>query len=690
MNKYSSRIISLILCALVCCTALIAATGCSSEDSDEPPIIIDDREPDYENMTLDYGLTQNIKDGAVLHTWSWSFNTIKESMSNIAAAGFSAVQTSPVNECYVNESCGTELYGDGRWYYHYQPTDWVIGNYQLGTRDEFKSMCDEAHKYGIKVIVDVVPNHTATDTSKVSQALINAAGGFDKLYHKNGFKDITNWGNRLECTSGAMGGLPDVNTENKGFQDYFINFLNDCIECGADGFRYDTAKHIALSDDPKADSSLENNFWQRVTTEIKDADRIFNYGEVLQGDNDRCADYADVIGATTASNYGAKIRNAVKSGTLTASSYSDYLVSGKTDLVTWFESHDNYINDGTSSFTEEDVKLGWALICSRKNTTPLFFDRPYGSSPSNTWGTINLSGAAGSPFYLDRSVVYVNRFRNANVGVDEKLSNPDGNTSLVMTERVGSGAVIVNLANSTQSVSGEVSLPDGEYSDYVSGNSFNVSGGKITGSMEARSVSIISAKDLLYTDDASPATFKDYTRKFSTDTVYAELDAGNVFSAYYSINGSENLPFTSGDKLVLGNNADKNGQTAVTLTTYNFSGIKCVMTYYFTKSSSVADGTKVYFNKPSGWGDKIYAYVYDDSGTSVKENSPWPGIEMTKEADGRYSYTFKGEYSYTTDEKYYFMLEGSWDHALIIFNDGTRQVPAAMEPGYTVVPDKTY
>lgn len=676
MNKRLLRIISLILSSVICLSLPAVITGCSSDEDNvsAPTIIIDDREPDYENLDIDFGLTESISDGAILHTWSWSFNTIKESMENIAAAGFSAIQTSPINECYVNESGGLELYGDGRWYYHYQPTDWVIGNYQLGTRDEFKSMCDEAHRYGIKVIVDVVPNHTATDTSKVSQALINAAGGLDKLYHENGFTDITNWGNRLECTSGAMGGLPDVNTENKAFQDYFISYLNDCIECGADGFRYDTAKHIALSDDPKADASLENNFWQRVTTEIKNADSIFNYGEVLQGDNDRCSDYVDAIGATTASSYGDKIRNAVKSGSLSASSYADYQVSGKTDLVTWFESHDNYINDGTSSFSEDDVKLGWALICSRKDTTPLFFDRPYGSTTSDKWGTINLSGAAGSAFYLDRSVVYVNRFRNANVGIDEKLSNPSENTSLVMTERIGSGAVIVNLSNDELTVNGDISLPDGEYSDYIGGSTFSVANGKLSGTMEPRSVAVISAKELLYTDDASPAVFKNYTRKFSTDTVYAELDTGNVYSAYYSINGSEPMPCATGDKLVFGNNADENGQTAVTLTTYNYSGIKCVMTYYFTKNSKVSSGSKIYFTKPDGWNDTLYAYIYDDSSSTVKENSSWPGKEMIKGEDGRYYYT----------------LDEGWDNALVIFNDGSNQIPAAMEPGYTVIPDKAY
>ena len=137
-----------------------------------------------------------------------------------------------------------ELMGQGKWYYHYQPTDWKIGNYQLGTKEEFKAMCEKAHSYGIKVIVDVVPNHTTGDESAVSQDLINAVGGIDKLYHSTGKEDIKDYADRAQCTLYSQGGLYDVNTENKAFQDYFIEYLNECIACGADGFRYDTAKHI--------------------------------------------------------------------------------------------------------------------------------------------------------------------------------------------------------------------------------------------------------------------------------------------------------------------------------------------------------------------------------------------------------------------------------------------------------------
>ena len=168
---------------------------------------------------------QRVAKGAILQAFSWDFNTIKESMPDIAAAGFTAVQTSPVNNCLEGEDGGMELYGDGKWYYHYQPTDFKIGNYQLGTRDEFKAMCDTAHEYGVRVIVDVIANHTTTQLSQVSQDLIQAGGGsFETLFHENNKKDITDYSDRLQCTTAKMGGLPDINTERPSFQEYFFSF----------------------------------------------------------------------------------------------------------------------------------------------------------------------------------------------------------------------------------------------------------------------------------------------------------------------------------------------------------------------------------------------------------------------------------------------------------------------------------
>ena len=253
------RIIASAFAALILAGTAAAFAGCQKGNEQQA-------------QSGSFKLADKVADGAILQAFSWDFNTIKKSMADIAAAGFTAVQTSPINACLEGEDGGMELYGDGKWYYHYQPTDFKIGNYQLGSREEFTEMCQEADKYGVKVLVDVIANHTTPQLDKVADDLVKAGGGsFETLFHKNNDKDINNWDDRLECTTAKMGGLPDINTERPSFQDYFLEFINDCISCGADGFRYDTAKHIGLPDDPKEDDGFENNFWERAVTEIDNA-----------------------------------------------------------------------------------------------------------------------------------------------------------------------------------------------------------------------------------------------------------------------------------------------------------------------------------------------------------------------------------------------------------------------------------
>ena len=141
-------------------------------------------------------LPKDKQNGVILHAFCWSFNTIRENMKQIADAGYTMVQTSPANKCFVGEDGGMEIFGKGKWYYHYQPIEWTIGNYQLGTKEEFAAMTAEAKKYGITVLVDVLPNHTAFDRSAVTQNFIDAVGGKEELYHANGLNEIKDYNDR--------------------------------------------------------------------------------------------------------------------------------------------------------------------------------------------------------------------------------------------------------------------------------------------------------------------------------------------------------------------------------------------------------------------------------------------------------------------------------------------------------------
>lgn len=623
----------------------------------------------------------SIENGAILQAFSWDFNTIKESMADIAAAGFTAVQTSPINECLEGENGGMELYGDGKWYYHYQPTDFKIGNYQLGTRDEFKAMCDEAEKYGVGVIVDIIANHTTPQLDAVSADLVAAGGGsFDTLYHEHNAGDITDYGDRLQCTTAKMGGLPDINTERPSFQEYFLSYVNDCIACGADGFRYDTAKHIGLPDDPKEDDGFENNFWERVTKDIDKADEMFIYGEVLQGSNDRLADYIDAIGHTTASTYGSKIRAAVKGNIVNTASVSEYWISNaEPHIVTWVESHDNYINDGTWFELDNDqVILGWAIISARQDGTPLFFSRPYMRSQESEWG-MNRIGPQGDDMYKDARVSAVNFFRQAMVGEEEVLDNPNKDSTALLIERGDKGVVIVNTQGEL-AVDFDINLADGTYIDRVDGKTeYTVKDSKLSCSAAIPENSVVVLYNDGYTErqaHANVGVAEDTAFVVDGSSTEVTLTLANADEGAYTVNGGKEATFKNGDKVKVEKPSD--GDVAkLELRAKNADGTATYerVEFTFRASYQIAKGTKVYFEMPTDgtWDDEIYAYVYnyDDD-----ENDWWPGVEMEKKSDGRYSYTF------TKD----------WDSPLIIFNDGdaTDSVQYPTGKGLEVVPDKTY
>lgn len=438
-------------------------------------------------------------DETILHVWSWNFPTIAKNMKSIADAGFTMIQTSPVQHCYAPEgSC--ELIFDpdvkrGNWYFYYQPTDWKIGNPIVGTRQQMSVMLDSARKHNIRVLVDVLPNHTAVDVDAVEPDFYRAVGGRNKMFHSNGLKLINDYSDREQCTLWAMGALPDVNTENPDFQKYYLDFVNDLLSLGVRGFRYDTAKHIGVHSDPvdTASGVKENDFWDVVTgrKSVKGtrlalpADSLFIYGEVLQDRGVPELEYADYMGLT-ASSYGHVLRDVLKKRSAKGIDLYDWHHSAPaTGLTTWVESHDTYCNEHESAgLSDEQIRIGWVFLTARQNGTPLFFSRPGGSTRKNYWGD-NVLGARGNDEYMHPEVVAVNNFRKAMSGEKEDIQVSESG-SVLLVNRGKRGAALVNVESMSQSVDLPTGLKDGVYHDVVYGREFIVRKGRLQGALGPR------------------------------------------------------------------------------------------------------------------------------------------------------------------------------------------------------------
>lgn len=441
----------------------------------------------------------------ILHVWSWNFPTIADNMKQISDAGFTMIQTSPVNACFSPDGGNIKIFDEkeGNWYHYYQPVDWTIGNNIVGTEEEMKVMLDSAKKYDIRVLVDVLPNHTAFDIDLVTDEFYEAVGGREKMFHSKGLEDIQDYNDRTQCTLQGVGGLPDVNTENPLFQKYYMGFVNKLVEMGVRGFRYDTAKHIGVHSDPLDTEAgvKENDFWD-VATGRKEVlgvslsipyDSLFVYGEVLQDKNVPEEEYAGYFGQT-ASSYGHVLREALaKRSAKDIDLVSWYHRAAPEYLTTWVESHDTYCNANESAgLTDAQIRTGWVFLTARQNGTPLFYSRPMNSTRENYWGD-NLLGARGNDEFFHPEVVAVNSFRKEMKGQQETiLFTEDGDVILV--NRGNKGAAIINLALEANTIELATSLPDGNYTDRVYGQSFKVENGVIKGTAEPETTYILTVE----------------------------------------------------------------------------------------------------------------------------------------------------------------------------------------------------
>ena len=578
----------------------------------------------------------SMKDGTVLHAWCWSFNAIKENMAAIKEAGYTSVQTSPINAVVVGN--GGDKKFTNQWYYHYQPTAYTIGNYQLGTEAEFIEMNRVAEQYGIKIIVDAVLNHTTSDYSKVSseiKSINNWTHGADR---------ISNWNSREEVTQKSLLGLWELNTQNPEVQQYLLKFLKNAVSDGADGFRYDAAKHIELPGEYP--NQYGSNFWNVILNNGSE----FQYGEVLQDNISRDADYANLM-SITASQYGHSIREILRNRNANAGNLGNYRAGvDPSKLVLWVESHDTYANGNTDSESEsawmsdEDLKLGWAMITARAKGTPLFFSRPVGGGKGVRFPEQTKIGDAGSNLYKDPTIVAVNKFHNAMVGQSEYIRNPNGDTNVAMIERGTQGAVIANLSDSEKSLNTETKLANGTYKDQISGKIYTVSNGRLSGSIARRSVLVLTKGESF--DDLASLSVQGYQEGIHTflkDTLNLTLQTSNTSEATYSVNNGAPIKFENGKVITIGSQVQFGETVTVTLSAKNAKGETVQSVYRFTKEDPNAN-TTIRFENPDKWTD-VFVYMYNAKGEKLL--GAWPGTKMEKDGTGLFAITLPT--SYETD-----------------------------------------
>ena len=287
----------------------------------------------------------SVQGSAVLHCFNWSYNNIKSNLADIAAAGYTAVQTSPVQKPKDYNSSWTDV--SGQWWKLYQPLGLSVsdGNTWLGTKAELKALCDEADSYGIKVIVDIVANHLANNGSD-GGTYSNLNTGVDSdLKNSSYFHSDSNYINddsRYNITQRHMN-MPDLNTGNSYVQSKVLSLLKECVDCGVDGFRFDAAKHIELP----TDDGCASSFWPTVINGVKSYtdNELYFYGEILGGAGTDIGNYTSYMSVTDNYTGDLSLYRADRSNAAGLADSNYYKGAGASKSVLWVESHDTYMGD---------------------------------------------------------------------------------------------------------------------------------------------------------------------------------------------------------------------------------------------------------------------------------------------------------------------------------------------------------
>ncbi|WEV58807.1 glycoside hydrolase family 13 protein [Bifidobacterium sp. ESL0728] len=163
---------------------------------------------------------------------------------------------------------------DAVWLSPFYPSELADGGYdvedyrnvdpRLGTMDDFDAMVAAAHKAGIKIVVDIVPNHSSRLHQWFQEALKSEPGSparnryiFRDGKGPNGDEPPTKWianfgGSAWTRVPDGQWYLhlfakeqPDFNWDNREVRDDFLKTLKFWCDHGTDGFRVDVAEGLA-------------------------------------------------------------------------------------------------------------------------------------------------------------------------------------------------------------------------------------------------------------------------------------------------------------------------------------------------------------------------------------------------------------------------------------------------------------
>ena len=177
-------------------------------------------------------------------------------------------------------------------YHKYDVSDYYTIDPQFGTMDDLKELIALCHERNVKLILDLVINHTASN----HQWFLDFTKAHQKGDTKDPYYDFYSWGTQARLSgrtfsriSGSSdyyecnfwGGMPELNYDNEAVREEMLKVAKFYLDMGIDGFRFDAAKYIYFGDDPASAA-----FWEWYIAELKKIKpELYTVAEVWDSDS---------------------------------------------------------------------------------------------------------------------------------------------------------------------------------------------------------------------------------------------------------------------------------------------------------------------------------------------------------------------------------------------------------------------
>jgi glycosidase len=299
------------------------------------------------------------------------FNGITEKLDYLQELGITAIWLMPIHPSPS--------------YHGYDVINYYAVNLEYGTLDDFKRLLEEAYKRDIRIIIDLVINHT----SSLHPFFVAANSNPNSLYH-----DWYVWADEIQGTGWHQGnhgfyyglfwdGMPDLNYNNPQVTK-FAHRISDywLSEIGVDGFRVDAAKHLIEQDGQIENTSATHDWYQEyyVTYKSNHPDaytvgEVFGAGALIATTYENQFDH--IFNFELASGIVNSVNGESNTGINSALTFTlENIDNG--DYATFLTNHDQNRVMSVLNGNEEKAKLAAFMLLTLPGTPYLYYGEEIG------------------------------------------------------------------------------------------------------------------------------------------------------------------------------------------------------------------------------------------------------------------------------------------------------------------------